>query len=93
MNCSCLENPMDGEGWWATVHAVAKSWTRLSDFTFTFHLLFLGSCLQQGSDAIWRYASLLSGYGPVVLYKTPFSLLKVLQKSKNKSPVLSFFTF
>ena len=34
---SCLENPMDGEVWWATVHGVAKSQTRLSDFTFTFH--------------------------------------------------------
>ena len=31
---SCLENSMDGEAWWATVHGVAKSWTRLSDFTF-----------------------------------------------------------
>ena len=30
---SCLENPMDGGAWWATVHGVAKSWTRLSDFT------------------------------------------------------------
>ena len=35
---SCLENPMDGGAWWATVHGVAKSWTRLNDFTFTFHL-------------------------------------------------------
>ena len=33
---SCLENPMDGGAWWATVHGVAKSWTRLTDFTFTF---------------------------------------------------------
>ena len=24
---SCLENPMDREGWWATVHRVAKNWT------------------------------------------------------------------
>ena len=31
---SCLENPTDGEAWWATVHGVAKSRTRLSDFTF-----------------------------------------------------------
>ena len=30
---SCLENPMDGGVWWATVHGVAKSWTRMSDFT------------------------------------------------------------
>ena len=34
---SCLENTMDGGAWWATVHGVAKSRTRLSDFTFTFH--------------------------------------------------------
>ena len=33
---SCLENPMDGGAWWATVHRVAKSQTQLSDFTFTF---------------------------------------------------------
>ena len=30
---SCLEHPMDGGAWWATVHGVLKSWTRLSDFT------------------------------------------------------------
>ena len=34
----CLENPMDGGAWWAAVHGVAKSRTRLSDFPFTFHL-------------------------------------------------------
>ena len=36
---SGLENPMDGGAWWAAVHGVAKSRTRLSDFTFTFHAL------------------------------------------------------
>ena len=30
---SCLENHMDRGAWWATVHGVAKSWTRLSNFT------------------------------------------------------------
>ena len=34
---SCLENPMDRGAWWAVVHGVAMSRTRLSDFTFTFH--------------------------------------------------------
>ena len=29
----CFENPMDGGAWWATGHGVAKSQTRLSDFT------------------------------------------------------------
>ena len=33
---SCLENPMDGGAWWATVHRVTKSRTRLSDFTHSF---------------------------------------------------------
>ena len=33
----CLENPMEGGAWWATVHGVAKSRTRLSDFTFTLY--------------------------------------------------------
>ena len=34
---SCLENPMGREAWQAAVHGVTESWTRLSDFTFTFH--------------------------------------------------------
>ena len=28
---SCLDNPVDGGAWQATVHGVSKSWTRLSD--------------------------------------------------------------
>ena len=31
LQCSCLENPMNGGAWWATVHGVTKSWTQLSD--------------------------------------------------------------
>ena len=38
LQCSCLENPMDGGAWWAIVQRVAKSWTRLNDFIF--NLLF-----------------------------------------------------
>ena len=55
---SCLENPMDGGAWWAAVHGVAKSQTRLSDFTFTFHFHALekemathsSSCLENPRD-------------------------------------------
>ena len=35
LQSSCLGNPMDREGWWATVHGVTKSWIRLSTTTTT----------------------------------------------------------
>ena len=28
LQCSCLENPRDGEAWWAAVYGVAQSWTQ-----------------------------------------------------------------
>ena len=39
LQCSCLENSVDGGAWWATVHGVAKSRMRLSDFTFTLYVV------------------------------------------------------
>ena len=51
----CLENPMDGGAWWATVHGVAKSQTRLSDFTFTFHFHALEKEMATHSSILaWR---------------------------------------
>ena len=37
LQCPCLENPMDGGAWRATVPGVTKSRTRLSDQHFHFH--------------------------------------------------------
>ena len=52
---SCLGNPMDRGAWWATVHGVAKSWTRLSDFTFTFHFHALEKAMSTHSSIhAWR---------------------------------------
>ena len=52
---SCLENPMDGGAWWATVHGVAESRTRLSDFTFTFHFHALEKEMVTHSSVLaWR---------------------------------------
>ena len=52
---SCLESPMDGGAWWATVHGVARSWTRLSDFTFTFHFHALEKEMATHSSILaWR---------------------------------------
>ena len=52
---SCLENPMDGGAWWATVHRVAKSQTRLSDLTFTSHFHALEKEMATHSSVLaWR---------------------------------------
>ena len=46
---------MDGEAWWATVHGVTKSQTRLSDFTFTFHVHALEKAVATHSNVLaWR---------------------------------------
>ena len=52
---SCLENPMDGGAWWAAVHGVARSQTRLSDFTLTFHFHALEEEMATHSSVLaWR---------------------------------------
>ena len=52
---SCLKNPMDGGAWWAAVHGVAKSWTRLSNFPFTFHFRALEKEMATHSSVLaWR---------------------------------------
>ena len=52
---SCLENPMDGGAWWAAVHGVTKSRTRLSSFTFTFHFHALEKEMATHSSVLaWR---------------------------------------
>ena len=57
---SCLENPMDEGAWQAAVHGVARSQTRLSDFTFTFHFHALEKEMATHSSVLaWR----ISGTG------------------------------
>ena len=49
---SCLENSMHRGAWQATAHGVAKSQTRLSNFTFTFLSIFVG-VLGPSFDIFW----------------------------------------
>ena len=57
---SCLENLKDRGAWCAAVHGVAKIWTRLSDFTFTFHFHVLEKEMATHSSVLaWR----ISGTG------------------------------
>jgi len=52
---SCLENPMDRGAWWAAVHGVATSRTRLSNFAFTFHFHALEKEMATHSSVLaWR---------------------------------------
>ena len=49
------KNPADRGAWWAAVHGVAKSRTRLSDFTFTFHFHALEKEMATHSSVLaWR---------------------------------------
>ena len=60
---SSLENPMDGGVWWPAVHGVTKSWTRLSDFNFTFHFHALKKEMATHSSVLaWR----IPGMGSLV---------------------------
>ena len=55
LQCSCLGNPMKRGAWWATIHGVTNSWTRLSDCTFTFHLHALEREMATHSSTLaWR---------------------------------------
>ena len=52
---SRLENSMDRGAWWAAVHGVGQSQTRLSDFTFTFHFNALEKKMATHSSVLaWR---------------------------------------
>ena len=61
---SCLENPMDGGAWWAAVHGVAKSRTRLSDFTFIFLFHSLEKAMATHSSVrAWRIPGMVEPGG------------------------------
>ena len=87
---SCLENPMDGGAWWAAVHGVTKSWTRLSDFTF-FLSFFLSHMVSRMYHLLHRKIKLfLPSHLPF-----PLSFSKhPHHKDQNKGPCSLFvYTF
>ena len=84
---------MDGGAWWAAVHGVAKSRTRLSDFTFTFHSHALEkemathsscSCLENPGDGGAWWAA---------VYGVAQSRTRLKQLSSSSSNVLYYFEF
>ena len=74
---SCLENPMDGGAWWATVHGVSKSWTRLSDFTSLHRFLgFFNSCTTVLTQAQQSFPINANGFSPPPICTLQSSELK-----------------
>ena len=90
---SCLENPMDGGAWWAAVHGVAKSRTRLSDFTFPFHFHALEKEMATHSSVLaWR----IPGRGALwtAVYGVTQSRTRLKPRSSSSSKTsTSFFLF
>ena len=55
---------MDGGAWWAAVHGVARSRTRLSDFAFTFHFHALEKEMATHSSVLaWRIPGMAEPVG------------------------------
>ena len=64
LQCSSLENPTDGGAYWAAVHGVAESRTRLSNFTFTFYFHALEKEMATHSSVLaWRIPGMLEPDG------------------------------
>ena len=56
---------MDGGAWWAVVHGVVKSWTRLRDFSFTFHFHALDKEMAPHSSTLaWKIPGTEEPGGP-----------------------------
>ena len=78
---------MDGGAWWAAVHGVWKSRTRLSDFTFTFHFHALEKEMATHSSVLaWRIPGMGEPGGLLAVYEVAQSrtLLKRLSSSSSR---------
>ena len=69
LQCSCLENPRDGGAWWAAVHGVAQSWTRLKRLSSSSRVsrVFLAS---------WFSPRCLSAWGTYTVHTTHWNPLQ-----------------
>ena len=84
---SCLESPMGGGAWWAAVHGVTKSQTRLSDFTFTFHFPALEKEMATHSSVLaWRIPGTAEPGGlPSVGSQSRIRLKRLSSSSRSSS--------
>ena len=86
---SCLENPIDGGAWWAAVYGVMKSWTRLSDFTFTFHFYALEKEMATHSSVLaWRIPGMGEPGGLPSMGRTGLDTTEVTQQQNLSTTYL-----
>ena len=92
---SCLENPMDGGAWQATVHGVVKSQTQLSDFTFTFDFHALEKEMATHSSILaWRIPGTAEPGGLPSMGLQSWTRLKRLSSSSSMVVIfLLYFYF
>ena len=77
---------MDGGAWWAAVHGVARSRTRLSDFTFTFHFNALEKEMATHSSILaWRIPGTEAWWAAVYGVSQSRTRLKQLSSSSSSS--------
>ena len=89
---SCLENPKDGGAWWAAVHGVAKSRTRLSNFTFTFHFHALEEEMTTHSSVLaWRIPGTARWWAAIYGVAQSRTRLKRLSSSSRKVLLTNLF--
>ena len=81
---------MDGGAWWAAVHGVAKSWARLSDFTFTFHFHALEREMVTHSSVLaWRTPGTGEPGGLPSMGRTELDTTEVTQQQQQWQLILS----
>ena len=76
---------MDGGAWWAAVHGVAKSWTRLSVFTFTFHFHALEKEMATHSSVLaWRVPGMGEPVGLPSMGRTESDTTEAMQQPQQQ---------
>ena len=90
---SCLENPMDGGGWCTAVHGVSRSWTQLSDFTFTFHFHALEKEMATHSSVFaWRIPGTRGAWWAAV-YGVAQSRTRLMRLSSSSKLITTYTLF
>ena len=81
---------MEGGAWWAAVHGVAKSRTRLSEFTFTFHFHALEKEMAAYSSVLaWRILGTAEPGGLPAVYGVAQSRTQLKRLSSSSSSGLN----